>query len=286
MNKLLKKILFICTFSYIFSIKVTNIEPTNVILGENVEFALTVEDYTSDHNHFHLGDDNDNNKIYIYCLSNNDYILICKANITFFYEKYSNNLTKNLYVNNIRTDLTITINLPSSLKILEMDRNSNKSYYAYGITNFYFKVNYNKLYNSSVSIKFGDISINCKISNDYIHNLNCFHEFPESYGNKTLDLTINNQTTGYSITLKIYPEFSLIYTIEEKLYTNSKEQLIYIGIDSSKNFEKHSIVLVPQNPNNKNITLSSCKFENDSIYYEYYNTFNEYGNCSAVLNTF
>ena len=189
-------------------------------------------------------------------------------------------------MNGISTNLTITINLPSSLKILEFDNNINKSYYDYSFSNFYFRVNYNKLYNSNTSIKFGDISINCKISNDSIHNLYCFHEFPESYRGKTLDLTINNQTTGYSITLKIFPEFSQIINIDEKLYANPFEQYIDVDIDSSKKFEQHSIIFVPLNPNNKNITLSSCTFDNFSFYYEYYNTFREYGNCSAIFNTF
>ena len=283
MDELLKKIFFIFIFSYVFSTNVTNIEPTNVILGENVEFTLTVEDYTSYYNYFSLGDDNNNSQIYFRCPSSHDYSLTCNANITFNYEKDLNNLTKILYVNDIRTNLTITINLPSSLKILEFYNYRNKSYYDYVISNFYFRVNYNKLYNSSTSIKFGDISINCKTSNDSIHNLYFFHEFPESYGGKTLDLTINNQTTEYSITLEIFPEFSKIIYIDEKLYANPFEQYIDVEIDYSKKVERHSIVLVPLNSNNKNITLSSCTFGNQGLYYNSYNTFREYGNCSGSI---
>ena len=66
MNKILKIIFFICIFSYIFSTNVINIEPKTVILGENVEFTLTVEDYNSYYDYFKLGDENDNSQIYIY----------------------------------------------------------------------------------------------------------------------------------------------------------------------------------------------------------------------------
>ena len=48
MNKFQKIILLCCLFSYAFSMKITNIEPKTVTLGEeNVNFTLTVQDYDS-----------------------------------------------------------------------------------------------------------------------------------------------------------------------------------------------------------------------------------------------
>ena len=43
MNKFQKIILLCCLFSYVFSLKVTNIEPKTVTLGDKVEFTLTIE---------------------------------------------------------------------------------------------------------------------------------------------------------------------------------------------------------------------------------------------------
>ena len=46
MNKLKKIIFFIiCIFSFILSTEVTNIESSNVILGEKATFNLTVQNY-------------------------------------------------------------------------------------------------------------------------------------------------------------------------------------------------------------------------------------------------
>ena len=45
MNKFQKIFLLCCLFSYVFSLKVTKIEPSTVDIGEiNVVFTLTVED--------------------------------------------------------------------------------------------------------------------------------------------------------------------------------------------------------------------------------------------------
>ena len=45
MNKFQKIILLCLLFTFVFSIKVTKIEPTTVTYGENVDFTLTVQDY-------------------------------------------------------------------------------------------------------------------------------------------------------------------------------------------------------------------------------------------------
>jgi hypothetical protein len=44
MNKFQIIFLLCCLFSYVFSLKVTNIEPKKATLGDSVEFTLTVQD--------------------------------------------------------------------------------------------------------------------------------------------------------------------------------------------------------------------------------------------------
>ena len=75
-----------------------------------------------------------------------------------------------------------------------------------------FKVNYNELYNSDVSIKLGDFSItNCKLEDGSIRKIICYYEFPESSTGKSLNLIFDKKVTEYSINIEAPPyEFSVI----------------------------------------------------------------------------
>ena len=146
-------------FTYILSsnTKVTKIEPTSdLILGEEATFILTVQDYDSD-DYFYLGDELDNLQIYLDCDQKNDNQLTCDADLNLNDLENLKNLTKTLYVEGKSTNLTITINEPKTLKLLYFE--NREDIYSYGVSEFYFEVNFNELYNSSVSIKFGDISL-------------------------------------------------------------------------------------------------------------------------------
>ena len=143
---------------------------------------------------------------------------------------------------------------------------------------FYFEVNYNKIYNSTISIKIGDISLtNCEVDNESIHDLTCYCEFNESYNKKTLNLIFNNEKTDYSITIQTPPEFSIIdYLDEDEYYVSSFHQYIYFAVYSSYKMNEHSFVLVPKNSEHKNITLFSCTYNGIGL---------DYGKCLGILDT-
>ena len=275
MNKLKKIIFFICIFSYILSTEVINIESSNVILGEKATFNLTVQNYIGFFVHrFYLGDNVIKDQITLNCKEINDTFLTCDANLDINELEYLTNLTKILYTFDKKdTGATVTINKPSTLKYYYINY---YKLYSYGVSSFYFSVNYNELYNSSISIKFGDISItNCK-KNETYNDINCKHEFPESYINKTLKLIFNGEETNDSITIYEPPEFSYIDNLTKNtFYVSSTEQEIYFKVYSSYKMNENKIVLVPQSPGNSNITLFSCSYYNFGI--------NE-AKCSGLLN--
>ena len=279
MNKLFKMIFFICIFSYVFSIvEVTNIESSNVILGEKAKFNLTVQNYYySLFNTFYLGDNDIKDQISLSCNLINDTFLKCEADLNINKLEYLKNLTKILYtIDKVDTNKTVTINKPSILKLNDFKKSYNK-YYSFGVSSFYFIVNYNELYNSSISIKFGDISItNCK-KNETYNYINCIHEFPENHNNQTLKLIFNGVETDYYITIYAPPEFSKILNLNKGIfYVSSIEQEIYFIVDSSYKINENKIVFVPETPGNSNITLFSCS---------YYNVGINDAKCSGLLNT-
>ena len=186
----------------------------------------------------------------------------CKADLTIYELEYIYNFTKTLFVNGVSTGLTVTINKPSTIKFFNF--RSTIDIYSYGVSSFYIEVNYNELYNSSVSIKFGDISItNCEKSKEY-NDINCEHQFPESHNGKTLYLIINDQQTNYSITIKSPPIFSFKKLRKNIYFRSSSSQYIYFDVNSSYKMNEKKIVLVPET-NNPNINLLSCTFDGYGI---------------------
>ena len=275
MYKILKITFFISLFSNIFSLtKIKKIEPTTVALGDNVNFTLTVEDYDSS-DHFSLFNFY-YSTIDLECETKDDSSLNCNADIIIYNTKYYDNSIIILFVNGQSTDLNVTIIPPSSVKLLNFYYNVN--FYTYGINSFYFEVNYNKIYNSTISIKIGDISLtNCEVDNESIHDLTCYCELNESYNKKTLNLIFNNEKTDYSITIQTPPEFSIIdYLDEDEYYVSSFQQYIYFRVYSSYKMNEHSFVLVPKNSEHKNITLFSCTYNGIGL---------DYGKCLGILDT-
>jgi len=274
MNKFRTILFFECLLSYILSVKITEINSTNAILGENATFILTVQDYNPDFLEIFSLRDEKGMEIYLNCKSTNNTSLTCDANLKINNLKSINNLTKTLYVNEESTGLTVTINKPTTLKVL--DFYFYYEIYSYGVSTFYLDLNYIELYNSSVSIKFGDISItNCEKNKEYNY-INCKHEFPESYNEKTLHLIFNDQQTDYSITIKSPPVFSVIKSIIKDIYfRSSSSQDIYFDVDSSYKMNDKKIVLVPET-NNSNITLNNCTFFGVGI---------RQAKCSGILDT-
>ncbi len=265
-------------FSYILSkqnIKVTKIESTSeIILGEEVTFILTVQDYNSNY-YYYLRDTINNNQIYLDCVRKNDNQLICDADLNLNDLEDLKNLTKTLYVNEESTGLTVIINKPQTLKLLYFTE--GRDYYSYGVSEFKFKVNFNELYNSSISIRFGDNSItNCEKSKVY-NQIICEYEFPESCNGKTLNLIFNDVKTNYSITINAPNKFSEIKELEKKIYYNSSSsQFVYFRVDSSYNMNNHKIELVPLTSGYKNITLNECTHDEDGI---------RYAKCTGILDT-
>ena len=129
MNKLLKIIFFLFFFSYIFSTTVTNIEPSTVILGENVTFTLTVQDYDlSKNDNYFISEKYEYDLINLKCDKEPiDNLLKCSSFITISEFEYFTNPIKKLYINGYNTGLTITIIKPSNIKILNFK--NFKNYY-------------------------------------------------------------------------------------------------------------------------------------------------------------
>ena len=277
MNKFQKIILLCCLFSYAFSLKVTNIEPKTVTLGEeNVNFTLTVQDYDSTkYYRFYLANDGDESKNNLYCSSSTSTTLKCTAkNIRLYYKEDLNNLTKTLFLDNENTNLAVTIEKPKSLKLLDF---YTDEIYSYGVSSFYFNVNLNELYKSDISIKFGDLPItNCSLDEDSISYINCYYEFPESSKGQILKLNFDGKDTNYSINIIAAKEFSNITKLDTKnYYISSSEQDVYFKVDSSYKMNEHKFKLVPENSTNENINLSNCKNYGYGI---------RYGKCSGILN--
>ena len=198
MNKFQKIFLLCCLFSYVFSLKVTNIEPKTVTLGESVEFNLTVQDYDSTkYNRFYLSNDGDESENGLSCSSSTSTTLNCTAKIRLYDKEELNNPTKTLFLNHENTNLTVTIEKPKTLKLLYF---YSRQFYSYGVSSFNFEVNLNELYKSDVSIKFDEYSItNCSVSSKSISYINCYYQFPESSAEKTLKLNFDGKDTDYSI---------------------------------------------------------------------------------------
>ena len=158
MNKFLKLIFFNCFFLYIFSTTVTKIEPSSVILGENVTFTLTVQDYNlSKSVYFYIGEENEYEDIKLECDEEPiDNLLKCSSLITFSKIEYFSNLIKKLYVNNYDTCLTVTIIKPTNIKFLNFNIYiNNKNYNNIYIFNiFKFKIYYNDLYYYNIFLNF------------------------------------------------------------------------------------------------------------------------------------
>ena len=80
MNKIQKIILLCCLFSYVFSMKITNIEPKTATLARSVEFTLTVEDYNSSKS-IYLANDGDESQIRLSCSNESFTTLKCYSYI-------------------------------------------------------------------------------------------------------------------------------------------------------------------------------------------------------------
>ena len=131
MKIFLKIIFFVYFYSYIFSFKVTKIETPNATLGEDATFILTVEDYNlSNYYDFTLGDYYDNSLILMDCEPTNDTSLKCDANLNINDLQNLKNLTKTLYINGEKTDLTVSIDSSAISSVI-----TPKSSFSYLISN-------------------------------------------------------------------------------------------------------------------------------------------------------
>ena len=277
MNKIQKIILLYCLFSYAFSLKVTKIEPSTITFGESNEFTLTVEDYdSSKYYNFYLTNDGDESKFWLDCSSSSESSTTLKCTVEFEIEnkKDLNNLTKTLFLDDEKTNLTVTFKKPESLKLLYF---SSRTYYNYGVSSFSFEVNFNELYKSDFPIKFGEYSItNCSVEDYSLSYINCYYEFPEDSAGKTLKLNFGGEDTNYSITINAPKEFSSIEDLNiEEYYVSSSEQDLLFYVDSAYKMNEHKIILVPETSPNENITLSKCT---------YYGVGIRKGKCSGILN--
>ena len=277
MNKFQKIFLLCCLFSYAFSLKVTKIEPSTMTFGESDEFTLTVEDYDSnEYYNFYLANDDKKSYFYLGCQSSSESSTTLKCYVDFETNNKTEaltNLSKTLFLNGEKTNLTVTFKIPESLELLGF---YGGQYYSYGVSRLEFSVNFNELYKSGFSIKIGDFSItNCSVSNDSLSDIYCYYEFPESSKGQTLKLKFGDKDTDYSVNIIAPKEFSSIdYLRKEEYYISLSEQDVYFEVNSAYKMDEHSIKLVSESTN-ENITLSKCTIYGVGI---------EHAKCSGILN--
>ena len=185
MKNLKKIIFFVVLFSFIFSITVTKIEPTNITIGDDLIFNLTVEDYDSSISHDFYFNDFRNVETELNCTPTNSTILNCKIE-EILYTDFVNELEKILYINGIKTNLKVNFKIPRNLKLLDFDNNTICNIFEKCL--IFFKVNY-IIYNIRFEIYFQDVYMNhCFRSNTTLQYIECDYIFPESYYGKTLPL--------------------------------------------------------------------------------------------------
>lgn len=293
-----KIIFFNSLISFIFSIIVTKIEPTTLVLEKNVNFNLTIEnDDTSksyDSYDYYFGDNDFREQISSKCDLKNETLLICTIDLIQDFIYYFYNLTKILYVKEKSTSTTLTFDYwiklgkntglavtftkPTKIKINNLFNYGQ--YYPNMVSKLIFDVNNNELYNSKVNIYFSYIYLNnCKADKLHLRNLYCYYEFKDFDTNYKLNLTVNGEKTNISIDISKYPNYSYIniYGLNKDFYfVSSSIQNIYLSVDSYYGMNNEIFTLVPSTTGKSNITLSSC------TYYDYDSC---KAKCSAILNT-
>ena len=277
MSILKKFLILISLFLYIFSIKITKIEPSKIPIGNNqaTEITLTYEGEYDFSDSFYIGDQVN---MYLLALSScsqseSTSKITCTC-ITYLIDKENLDFPiKYLYVNNKPTDITVELVKPEAIKFLYTVDSYGFTYYTYGNSRINLAFNLNTLFNSSIVVKLGDVQItNCEIDKTSIDRVICYHQFNQTGTN--INLKINDQFASiYSIAAPA--EFTKITNAQEIYYMSSTAQKLYFVVDSCYKIEDHSIVLVPSQSTNQNITLTSCTFGKDSI---------QNATCSGVLN--
>ena len=277
MSILKKFLILISLFLYIFSIKITKIEPSKIPIGNNqaTEITLTYEGEYDFSDSFYIGDQVN---MYLLALSScsqseSTSKITCTC-ITYLIDKENLDFPiKYLYVNNKPTDITVELVKPEAIKFLYTVDSYGFTYYTYGNSRINLAFNLNTLFNSSIVVKLGDVQItNCEIDKTSIDRVICYHQFTQTGTN--INLKVNDQfASTYSIAAPA--EFTKITNAQEIYYMSSTAQKLYFVVDSCYKIEDHSIVLVPSQSTNQNITLTSCTFGKDSI---------QNATCSGVLN--
>ena len=274
MSILKKFLILISLFLYIFSIKITKIEPSKLPIGNNqgIEITLTYEgEYESET--FYIGDQVNMYLIAFYSCSHSESTITCTCYTHLIDKENLDFPIKYLYVNDKPTDITVELVKPEAIKFISTVDSYGFTYYTYGNSRINLDFNLNTLFNSSIVVKHGDVQItNCEIDKTSINRVICYHQFTQTGTN--IQLKINDEfATYYSIAAPA--EFTEITNAQEIYYMSSTAQKLYFEVDSCYKIEDHSIVLVPSQSTNQNITLTSCTFGKDSI---------KDATCSGVLN--
>ena len=248
---------------------ITNIYPKIVTLGENNSFILSVSNNRKYNNHrIKIANS------YLNCINKNILTLECSSIITFSDLNDINNLTKYVTINDSNTNLLVKIDLPKTLKVLNCLK---YIYYSYDISHIKIKVNYNSLFNSNITFKIGNITLNnCSKDIESHHYIDCYQKFYNYQNSYDLPLLLNDQDTGLKIDIKTPEVFKEIEDIVKNTYYVSYEpQFIYLRVNSFYNINNHKIVLIPSISTNSNISLSSCQLTNYEM---------NFIKCFAILN--
>ena len=248
---------------------ITNIYPKIVTLGENNSFILSVSNNRKYNNHrIKIANS------YLNCINKNILTLECSSIITFSDLNDINNLTKYVTINDSNTNLLVKIDLPKTLKVLNCLK---YIYYSYDISHIKIKVNYNSLFNSNITFKIGNITLNnCSKDIESHHYIDCYQKFFTYQNSYDLPLLLNDQDTGLKIDIKTPEVFKEIEELDKNIYYVSYEpQFIYLRVNSFYKINNHKIELIPSISTNSNISLSSCQLTNYEM---------NFIKCFAILN--
>ena len=243
-----------------FSFSLVSITPNNdLIVGEKIKFLITTNYNKFYDNHvIKIGDRTLNCSEY----DKNNITLVCYGILSFGNNK-DDNLTQIVYLDNIDSNLKITISKTSILKIIEIFPSileSDKE------TTLNIIVNDNILYNSNINtIIIGNNTLyNCSVPNVNNRSLiNCNIDIEISNKNKypeILNVYLDKIDTGLYISL--YPKLDVI-SISPSIISSEKQNNFIIELNDINQFNDNINFFL--NDTNNNIELSCKEIENTNL---------------------
>ena len=240
------------------SFSLLSINPNNELnVGEKIKFLITTNYNKFLNNHIiKIGDRTLNCSEY----DKNNVTLVCYGILSFGSNK-EDNLTQFVYLDNIKSNLNITISKSTTLKIIEIFPSILESDKEITLN---IIVNDNNLYNSNTNnITIGNNTLyNCQVPNSNNRSLiNCNVDIEISNKNKypeILNVYLDGIDTDLFISL--YPKLD-VESISPSVISSKKEINFIIELNDINQFNDN-VNFFLNDSNNNNILLSCIKIEN------------------------